>query len=234
MILDLLPVTTDIFSQSDFLHGLSEKYHQDIFNQGDSIKIKAGEELFCQGDPADRCYFVLKGRLKLAKIHEQGKTALIRYINVGELTAAIAVFKGRDYPVTAEAVDATDVVGWNKEAMISLMLEYPQLAVNVLQVAINRIDDLQDRYMELYAEQVEQRIARALLRIMKQSGRKVEEGILIDFRLSRQELAEYAGATIYTVSRVISAWEKKGWIVSGRERITISNPHALVLFAENS
>ncbi|HQO64278.1 MAG TPA: Crp/Fnr family transcriptional regulator, partial [Syntrophorhabdus sp.] len=105
--------------------------------------------------------------------------------------------------------------------------------VNMLGVAFDRLQDLQARYLELFAEQVEQRIARALLRIMRQSGRKTNEGILIDFPLSRQGLADYTGTTVYTVSRVLSAWEKKGWVISRRERITVSDPHALVLFTEN-
>jgi CRP-like cAMP-binding protein len=50
--------------------------------------------------------------------------------------------------------------------------------------------------------------------------------------LSRQNIADYSGTTLYTVSRTLSAWEKNGWVKSGREQIVITNPHALVQFAE--
>ena len=114
------------------------------------------------------------------------------------------------------------------------MLEYPPLAMNMLRCTINRLDDLQNRYLEICAEQVEQRIARTLLRFMKQSGHREEDGIRIDFPLSRQELADYTGTTIFTVSRILSTWEKKGWIKSKREQITVRDPHSLVLFSEHS
>jgi len=231
--LDLFSVIADNIGQTGFLEGVTEELHTRIIGLGNKMTVKSGEMVFRQGDPAHRCFFVLNGRLKLTKLHEQGKTVVIRYIGPGELTAAIAVFKGKNYPVTAEGVGNTEVVGWGKQTMVNLMLEYPRLAVNMLRAAIDRIEDLQDRYLELCAEQVEQRIARALLRIMQQSGRKTDEGIAIDFRLSRQELAEYTGTTHYTVSRVLSAWEKKGWVKSKREHIVILDPHALVLFAEN-
>jgi CRP-like cAMP-binding protein len=68
---------------------------------------------------------------------------------------------------------------------------------------------------------------------MKQSGRKTDEGILIDFRLSRQDLADYTGTTLYTVSRTLSSWAKKGWVRSGRDRILITDPHALVTLVES-
>jgi len=226
------PESKDIYSQADLFVGIAAEKHTDILSRGHRILFKSGETIFREGDPALRCYFVLNGRLKLSKLHEHGKEALIRFINPGELTAAIAAFKGKDYPVTAEAIENTKVVGWDKETMLKLMLEYAPLAVNMLRVAIDRIDELQTRYLGLYAEHVEQRVARALLRIMKQAGRKTDEGIRIDFRLSRRGLADYTGTTLFTVSRTISRWEKNGWIKSGRERITITDPHALVTFVE--
>lgn len=222
----------DMLNESDFFADITIKKQAYILRHGRRTNLKAGEKLFCEGDPAQRCYMVLKGRLKLSKLHEQGKEAILRYIDPGEVTAAIAVFRQKSYPVTAEAIGNTEVASWSKENIVELMLEYPPLAVNMLRAAIERIDELQTRYLEFYAERVEQRIAHALLRIMKQTGIKTSDGILIDLRLSRQELAEYTGTTLYTVSRTISHWEKSGWIKSGREQIIITNPHALVAFSE--
>jgi CRP/FNR family transcriptional regulator, nitrogen oxide reductase regulator len=222
----------DSFHQADLFNGLTDSDRSAILNQGDRIRFGTGEILFSQGDSARRCYLVLKGRLKLTSLHEQGKQAVLRYIGPGQMTAAVAVFKGKDYPVTAETIGPTEAVAWDRQVMVKLMRAYPQLAINTLKVVIDRLDEVQNRYLEISAEQVEQRVARALLRIMRHSGRKTDEGILIDFPVSRQELADYTGATLYTVSRILSAWSKKGWIKSGRERITVADPHALVAFAE--
>jgi len=57
-------------------------------------------------------------------------------------------------------------------------------------------------------------------------------GIQIDIPLSRQNIAHYSGTTLYAVSRTLSAWEKNGWIKSGREQIVVTDPHALVQFSE--
>jgi CRP-like cAMP-binding protein len=81
-------------------------------------------------------------------------------------------------------------------------------------------------------EQVERRIAHTLLRLAQQSGRKVEAGIQIDFPISRQDVAEMTGATLHTVSRVLSAWEDKGLVAGGRQKITLRDPHRLFVLAE--
>lgn len=225
-------ILTDIVSRSDLFVGIDEDKLCDIFSSGERRLYKSGATLFREWTPAVKSYLVLEGRFKLSKLHEDGKEAIVRYINPGEMTAAISVFKKKNYPVTAQAVGISEVVGWSRETMLELMAAYPQIAINLLGMVVARLDDIQSRYLELQTEQVEQRIARALLRIMKQSGRKVDEGILIDFRLSRQDLAGYTGTTLYTVSRILSNWEKKGWVRSGREQITVADPHALVTFAE--
>ncbi len=157
---------------TDFFHGLSEKQGDEIIRRGTTRDLKALTVLFHEGDPARQSYLVLKGRLKLGKVHELGKEVLIRYIGPGELAAMITVLEGRDYPVTAETVGETRVVGWDRRTMLQIMAEYPQLSINMIRNSMDRLEDLQSRYLEMHAEQVEQRIARSLLRIMKQSGRR--------------------------------------------------------------
>ena len=201
---------SDTFYRSDLFVGIEEDKLSDIFSSGDRRVYQSGGIIFREGDPAVKSYLVLKGRLKLSKLHEDGKEAIVRYINTCEITAAVSAFSGKDYPVTAQAVGFSEVVGWDRDTMLELMTVYPQIAINLLGTVVERLDDIQNRYLELQTERVEQRIARSLLRIMKQSGRRTEEGILIDFRLSRQELADYTGTTLYTVSRTLSSWEKRG------------------------
>jgi CRP-like cAMP-binding protein len=230
--MDIQLDVTDTVSRSDLFAEIEEERLSDIVDLGRRQVHQTGITLFREGDPAVRSYLILKGSLKLSKLHEDGKEAIVRYINPGEITAAVAVSNGRTYPVTAQTVGLTEVVEWDRQTMLELITAYPRLAINMLRAAVDRLDDMQSRYLELRAERVEQRIARALLRFMEKSGRKTDQGILIDLRLSRQNLADYTGTTLYTASRTLSNWEKRGWIASGRERIVIIDPHALVTFAD--
>ena len=106
-----------VFINPIFLIGITAEHYADILNRGHRIHFKSGETFFREGDPAHRCHFVLNGRLKLTKLHDQGKEAVIRDIGPGELTAAVAGFKGKNYPVTAESIGSTEVVTWDKETM---------------------------------------------------------------------------------------------------------------------
>ena len=105
------------------------------------------------------------------------------------------------------------------------MLRYPQLAINGMEMVAQHFVQVSARYRELATERVERRISHAILRLVRQVGEKSDEGILIDIPLSRQDLAEMTGTTLYTTSRVLSQWEKNGWIKTGREQVTLLQPH---------
>jgi len=218
--------------KSDLFKGLTDQQYTDLLKSGRNTTLQPKGILFRQGDSAISCALVNRGRLKLTKLNEQGKEVIMRYIGAGEVTAALAVLKDWDYPVTAESVEKTNVTVWDKPTIIQMMRVYPDIAINLLEIVLERIDDVQNRYLEVCTEHVDQRIARSLLRLMRRAGLKTADGILIDIPLSRQNIADYSGTTLYTVSRTLSAWEKNGWIRSGREQIVVTAPHALVRFSE--
>ena len=69
---------------------------------------------------------------------------------------------------------------------------------------------------------------------MRQFGRRVDEGVLIDIALSREDLAQLTGTNLYNVSRILSKWEQSGWIVSARKRVILKKSHELVALAEDA
>jgi len=89
-----------------------------------------------------------------------------------------------------------------------------------------------DRIIEMATQQVEQRISNVLLRLVNQSGRKTAIGVETDFPITRQDLSEMSGTTLHTVSRMLSAWERAGIVQSERKKITVVQPHQLVLLAQ--
>ncbi len=226
------PLISGLENRQHLFKGLSGADSDEVVNAGFPRILQPKSVLFRQGDLATAFFMVNKGRLKLSMINEQGREVIFRYISAGEFTAAVAVLKGKNYPVTAVSVDESELIGWDKRTLFRLMAKFSPLALNILYIVLERLDDLQNRYMEISTEQVKQRIARTLLRLMQRAGSETSEGIQINIPLSRQNIADYSGTTLYTVSRTLSIWEKKDWVRSGRETIVITNPHALVEFSE--
>lgn len=191
------------------------------------------EYYFFQGDPATQLYVLLEGRVKISQTNADGQQVLFRALSPTTLFGVLAITRSEVYPVTAQAAEDSSAARWSKEDFLSLVARFPKLALNAMGMTAIRIQELQDRFRELATERVERRLARTLLRLASQSGRKTEQGVLIDLPLSRQDLAEMTGTTLYTVSRILSKWETQKLVITGRERIVISFAHGLVEIAED-
>lgn len=196
--------------------------------------VEEGGFFFLQGDPAEYLYILLSGRAKLCQIAPDGQQVNLRTISENQLFGAIGVVqKGAVYPACAQALEDSSSLAIRSDEFHRFLEQHPHLSFGLMQLMTGYIQEMQNRYRESVTEKVEQRIARVLLRLAGQSGARVEDGIRIELAFSRQDLAEMAGTTFYTVSRVLSAWEKQGLISTGRERVTLTHPHGMVKIADN-
>jgi CRP/FNR family transcriptional regulator, nitrogen oxide reductase regulator len=128
-------------------------------------------------------------------------------------------------PSTALAIES--------EFLHDAMQTRPYLNFGLMQLMTGYIQEMQERYRELATERVERRIALTVLRLAAQIGeRAAGNETRVELPLARQDLAEASGTTIFTVSRVLADWERRGLVEAGRERVLIRNPHGLVQVAE--
>ena len=223
----------DVLGRSPVFSGLDAAALLDVVAAASDRLVPAGAALFREGEPASEFCVVVAGRLKLSQAGGAGDEVIVRFVGPGEAAAALALFSAAAYPVTAEAAVDSRVLAWPRERLQELVGRHAGLATNLLRLLSERLREVQERFRELATERVAQRIARALLRLVRQAGRKVETGVLIDMPLSRQDIAEMTGTTMFTVSRVLTEWESRGILRSGRERVTVTRPHALVAIAED-
>lgn len=197
------------------------------------VEVKEKEFFFFQGDTADCLYILASGKVKLTQVTSDGQQIIFTLVGIGMLFGAIAMVEGSEYPVSAEAMQDSWAWSWSHAQIMEFVKQMPALALNAVKLMAQQIQEFQARYRELATERVERRLARALLRMAAQAGKKNPQGVFIDMRLTRQDLAEMTGATLFTVSRIISQWEARGLVIGGRERIIIVFPHGLVQIAED-
>jgi CRP-like cAMP-binding protein len=203
-----------------------------ILREAQPIRYPKGASVFQQDEEAHSFFILLHGHLRVMKVTPDGQQVVVRYVTPGEIFG-IAMAMGRStYPATALAVVDSLALVWPSAAWPRLVAKHPSLAVNTIQTVGSRLHDAHTRVVEMSTEQVERRVAHALLRLAQRAGRKGEDGIQIDFPISRQDVAEMTGTTLHTVSRILSAWEDQGLVESGRQRISIRDPHRLFMLAE--
>ncbi|MFV2051576.1 Crp/Fnr family transcriptional regulator [Aliiroseovarius sp. YM-037] len=204
---------------------------REILDLATAKRFDAGVAVFEEGFPADRFYLLLDGHVRVVRTTEGGEQIIALHITSGQLFG-IAQALGRDtYPATAMAADECLTLSWPSTIWSDFIAKYDGFATETYKTVGERVGEMNNRIVEMATQHVEQRVACALLRMINQSGKKEDRGILIDFPITRQNISEMTGTTLHTVSRLLSAWEKQGIVESGRRRIMVTEPHQLVLLS---
>ena len=223
----------ELLADSSLFRGIAPAELGVVLGAAQPRRLSRGEFFFHQGEAAEAFFIIVEGRVRLSQITPEGHQVIIRFMSPSDGMGIIVALSNTVYPLSAEAVADSLALRWNYDSTIKLMEQYPPLAMNGLRLVAGRFQELQNRYRELATERVERRVARAILRLARQTGRRTDEGVLLDLPLSRRDLGEMTGTTLYTVSRILSNWEQQGFVQSGRERIVIQDPHGLVTIAED-
>lgn len=224
----------DVLAGVPLFKGLNAAALAEVASHARRVRAAANRTFFREGEPARLFYVLRRGRVKFTQISAEGHEVILRVVAPGEPFGGVSAFvENAVYPVTARALDPSEADAWDGTRILALMERFPQIAINAARLIADRLHELQRQHRELMTERVERRIARALLRLAENAGRRVERGIEIDFPLSRQDLAQMTGTTLFTVSRTLSAWEHAGLIDAGRRRVTVLQPHRLVRIAED-
>lgn len=215
-----------------FFRDLDAEACDDIAGDARAELVPRGQALFRQGMASRTIFLVLSGGLKATQVTPDGRQVMMRVASPGDLVGHVSIFTEKPYPATPIAVSDSVVLAWKPSVFIDLMLRHPLLSIAVVRNMGNTIADAQTRLREASTERVERRIAHGILRLVRHAGRRIENGVEINFPITRQDIALMSGATLHTVSRIVSAWEQDGIVEGGRRHFVLRDARALLRIAE--
>ncbi|PDT85802.1 Crp/Fnr family transcriptional regulator [Sinorhizobium sp. BJ1] len=195
-------------------------------------RVPPGDVVFEQGQAATSFFLLLHGRLKVTQVTEDGQQIIVRVVHPGDLFGFAKALQRSDYPGTAAAATESLALSWPTDLWPQFVEQNPLLAVSTMQTIGQRLEEAHTRIREMSTQEVERRVAHAVLRLARQAGKQEKGGVRIDFPISRQDIAEMTGTTLHTVSRILSAWEQKGLVEGGRQKLIIRDLPGLAALAE--
>lgn len=210
---------------------LSQPQIREILDAAAPLRFDAGTAVFGEGMPVDRFFLLLDGHIRVIRTTPGGDQIIALHIAPGQLFGIGAAIGRTVYPATAMTADDCVVLAWPNRLWSEFVQKYEGFATETYKVVGERVAEMHNRIGEMATQQVEQRIACAILRLVTQAGRKVDGGIEIGMPVTRQNLSDMTGTTLHTVSRLLSGWERDGIVLSERRKITVTAPHRLVMLS---
>jgi CRP-like cAMP-binding protein len=218
-------------SHSRVFDGLSDDARHSCLASAQTMSVESGHWVARQGDPATKFCLVDTGALKVLQETLQGTELIVRFVGPGEPFGGVVALEHAPYPVSALAVEPTRLFTWKVDTLRAMLDTHPIVRANIMREMTAHMTDALTRVREMTTLRVGARIAITLTRLMRQCGRQTPEGVLITHPLTRQELADLVGTTLYTASRTLSQWEAEGILESRKRHLLIRTPRHLVALA---
>jgi CRP-like cAMP-binding protein len=190
--------------------------------------------IFSQGDEGVRAHAVIEGGVRITQSGSDGAQVIIRLIGPGEMFGTVALFTDGRYPADAITLAETLEASWSEADLIDLIHRHPQIGINLIRIVGKRLQETQERVRELATQSAERRVAHTVLRLARQAGHSTLDGTAIEFPLRRKDLADIAGTTLHTASRILTAWERAGFLATHRQSLTIRQPSEIIRIAEDA
>ena len=184
------------------------------------------QTIFFEGDPVRHVVLLVSGCVKITQLGANGNEVILRLNGAGDVLGGVGRCAGCEHCSTARTVQPSSALIWETSQFEALSDRYPMLRRNIAHVLERRLNELEVRFREISTEKVAPRLSSQLVRLMDQVGKHTDGHVEIS--LSRRELAQLTGTTLFTVSRLLCNWETRGIVSARREAVLVHNVPALL------
>jgi CRP/FNR family transcriptional regulator len=205
---------------------------REVFGKQPVRHLSAGKPLFVEGEEATHVFEVGHGALRVFKIISDGRRVITGFLYPGDI---IGLSVGQRYLYSAEAISAATVRQMTRAEFDSAVTDNPRLQPEFFALVSDEMAAAQDQMVLLSCKNAEERICSFLLKFLKRCSLPGERRRQIELPMCRQDIADYLGLTIETVSRTFTRLINKGVvsIENGalRHTIMIERPSLLAKLA---
>jgi CRP/FNR family transcriptional regulator, cyclic AMP receptor protein len=186
-----------------------------------------GSLLFLEKQDARGVFVLCAGQVKLSISSSGGKTLILRIAKPGEILGLMSVISGNPYEVTAETIHPCQVAYVRRDDFLRFMTKHPEVYQGVVKQLTSLYDGAceQLRTVGLSASAPE-RLARLLLQ-WSAGGKQTQQGTQFTMPLTHEEMGEFVGTTRETVTRTLSEFKNKNFVILQGSTMMISNRAAL-------
>ena len=181
-----------------------------------------GEQIFMEGEPADTMFLIKGGRIKLNKLSESGNELILGYRKPGDFIGENILTDTETYPCSAWCQEETLICGFSKEQFNSLILEHPQIGLQIIKNMSERISWLSDQVGSLTVTNIEERLLRVLHNLAREQGQKHARGYILDFAITHEELSFLIGAHRVSVTRALNALKQNGKVIAEGKSLIVT------------
>jgi CRP/FNR family transcriptional regulator len=215
----------------DLFKNFSDEEFKELERYLATAMYRKKEDIFTEGDAPEWFYIVLTGKVKVTKISHDGKEIILEIISPYDIFGGVAVLRNIPYPANAVAMEDSEILKISRKNLMRLVDRFPNLMYFIALQLGDRMKSSYDSLKNIALERVEARIAALLLKLGNKVGVETDAGLMIDMRLTKQDVADMVGTTVETSIRTFSKFKKEGLVTDSDGKIIIKDREGLMSFS---
>lgn len=187
--------------------------------------IRKGEAVFSEGENVNGIFCVREGVCKLTKLSANGNDQIVKLVAKGELLGQRSMISDEPVNLTAVALEDMTVCYIPKHEVMDFFNNNNRFSFQVMKTICGDLKEADDHLVTMAQKSVKQRLAETLLHLHETFGTNEDKSLKL--KLSREELAGMIGTATESCIRLLSEFNKVGYIALSGKKITVLNTGAL-------
>jgi CRP/FNR family transcriptional regulator, cyclic AMP receptor protein len=205
-------VDDDIVRRAPLFAALDDEASRSLLDTMVEVRLGRAEVLFAEGDPGERLYVIVEGKIKLGRTSGDGRENLLAILGPGEMFGELSLFDPGPRTATATSIGESRLIGLGHEDLQPFLRRHPEVAQTLLHALARRLRRTNETLADLVFSDVPGRVAKALLDLSTRFGRPADEGVHVAHELTQEELAQLVGASRETVNKALADFASRGWL----------------------
>jgi CRP-like cAMP-binding protein len=217
----------DIISNVPSFGGLPDNQLKELRNIGVDRHYNKGETIFSDGAEGKGFFVVVEGLVKIFKVSSDGKEQILHIYGPGEPFGQVAVYAGRSYPASAQAIARSHILFFPRAEFVNLIARIPSLAMNMLAVLSMKLRGFTAQIENLSLKEVPGRLAGYLIYLLDEQGNED----FVTLNITKGQLASLLGTIPETLSRIFSRMNELNLIEMDGRRIRLLDRDRMIELA---
>jgi CRP/FNR family cyclic AMP-dependent transcriptional regulator len=224
----------EVLARSGMFQGAPPAAVSALTQQLHPIDFPRGHEVFTEGQPGDRLYIVVSGKVKIGRRSPDGHDKLLTIVGPSDMFGELSIFDPGPRASSATTITAVRAVSMDRQTLRTWIADRPETAEQLLRILARQHRRTTDNLADLIFTDVPGRVAKQLLQLARRFGTHEHGALRVTHDLTQEEIAQLVGSSRETVNKTLSDFVQRGWIRLDGKSVLISDTERLARRAHYS
>jgi CRP/FNR family transcriptional regulator, cyclic AMP receptor protein len=226
--------TSEILARSGLVQGVEPGAVSALTKCLHPVEFPRGHTVFTEGEPGDRLYIIISGKVKLGRRSADGRQNILAIMGPSDMFGELSIFDPGPRTSSATTITKVHAVSMDRDALKAWIKDRPEIAGQLLRVLARRLRRTNNNLADLIFTDVPGRVANQLLQLAKRFGTREGGALRVTHDLTQQEIAQLVGASRETVNKALVDFAQRGWIRWNGKSLLISDSERLTMRARHT